>query len=52
MALNIFYSAWAVLLGAILLGAIPGPVEIVCCVAILVGTVLAASDWKELFSRG
>lgn len=52
MALNISYSAWAVLFGVILLGAIPGPVEIVCCVAILVGTVLAASDWKELFSRG
>ena len=52
MALNISYSAWAVLFGVLLLGSIPGPVEIVCCVAIMVGTVLAASDWKELFSRG
>lgn len=51
MALNISYSAWAVLFGVILLGAIPGPIEIVCCIAILCGTVLAASDWKELFSR-
>ncbi len=51
MALNISYSAWAVLFGVILLGAIPGPVEIICCVAILCGTILAASDWKELFSR-
>lgn len=51
MALNISYSAWAVLFGVALLGSIPGPVQIVCCVAILVGTVLAASDWKELFSR-
>lgn len=51
MALNISYSAWAVLFGVILLGAIPGPVEIVCCIAILCGTILAASDWKELFSR-
>lgn len=51
MALNISYSAWAVLFGVILLDAIPGPIEIVCCIAILCGTVLAASDWKELFSR-
>lgn len=51
MALNISYSAWAVLLGVVLLGAIPGPLEIFCCIAILCGTVLAASDWKELFSR-
>lgn len=51
MALNISYSAWAVLFGVVLLGAIPGPVEIVCCIAILCGTILAASDWKELFSR-
>lgn len=51
MALNISYSAWAVLFGVVLLGAIPGPIEIVCCIAILCGTILAASDWRELFSR-
>lgn len=51
MALNISYSAWAVLFGVILLGTIPGPIEIICCIAILCGTILAASDWKELFSR-
>lgn len=51
MALNISYSAWAVLFGVILLGTIPGPIEIICCVAILCGTILAASDWKELFNR-
>ncbi len=51
MALNISYSAWAVLFGLILLGTVPGVVQIICCVAILCGTVLAASDWKELFSR-
>lgn len=26
-----------------------GPVEIVCCIAILCGTILAACDWGELF---
>ena len=51
MALNISYSAWAVLFGLILLGTVPDVVQIICCVAILCGTVLAASDWKELFSR-
>ena len=48
MALNISYSAWAVILGA-LTGAIPGPIEIVCCIVIICGTVLSATpDWGEL----
>ena len=51
MALNISYSAWAVVFGVILLGSIPGVVQVLCCVAILCGTILAASDWKELFGR-
>lgn len=51
MALNISYSAWAVVFGFVLLGAVPGPIEIVCCVLILGGTILAACDWNELFSR-
>lgn len=50
MALNISYSAWAVVFGLIFLQAIPSPIEIICCIAILAGTILAASDWKELFS--
>ncbi len=49
MALNISYSAWAVLFGLILVGTVPGPLQIICCVVILVGTVLAATaDWREL----
>lgn len=52
MALNISYSAWSVVFGLILLGTVPGIVEVVCCVAIICGTVLAASDWNELFRRG
>ncbi|WP_251197738.1 DMT family transporter [Anaerotardibacter muris] len=51
MALNITYSAWAVVFGFVLLGTVPGWVEIVCCLLIMGGTILAASDWKELFSR-
>ena len=51
MALNISYSAWSVLFGLVLLGAVPGPLEITCCIAIMCGTVLAACDWRELFAR-
>lgn len=52
MALNISYSVWAVLFGALLLGAVPTVPEAVCCLVILGGTVLAAADWGELFGRG
>ena len=55
MALNVSYSAWAVLFsaGAFLInptwGAVPTWLQIVCCVVIVVATVLAASpNWKEL----
>jgi len=51
MALNISYSAWAVIFALMLQGTMPTPLTIACCVVILCGTVLAAADWKELFSR-
>lgn len=48
MALNISYSAWTVIFG-IFTGAIPGVVEVVCCIVIICGTVLSATpDWSEL----
>lgn len=52
MALNISYSAWAVAFAFILQGTVPSVATVVCCLVILAGTVLAASDWNELFSRG
>ena len=52
MALNITYSAWAVVFGLVLLGSVPSVVQVVCCVVIMAGTVLAACDWDELFARG
>ena len=52
MALNISYSAWAVVFGFLLLGAVPPIPSVVCCVVILVGTILAATDWNELFGVG
>lgn len=52
MALNISYSAWAVIFGIVLLGAVPTVLEVVCCVVIIVGTVLSATpDWLSLGIR-
>lgn len=51
MALNISYSAWAVAFGFVLQGSVPSPATVFICIVILVGTVLAASDWNELFGR-
>lgn len=52
MALNISYSAWAVLFALVMLGTVPSLLQVVCCVVILVGTVLAATpDWNELRPR-
>lgn len=51
MALNISYSAWAVVFSLIFLKQVPSVLAIVCCVVVMVGTVLAASDWRELFSK-
>ena len=51
MALNISYSAWTVLFAFLLQSIVPAPVQIVLCVVILVGTVLAATEnWRELTS--
>ncbi len=50
-ALNISYSAWAVVFGFVLQGVVPTPAMVFFCVLILAGTVLAASDWNELFGR-
>lgn len=51
MALNISYSAWAVAFGFILQGTMPSAATVFFCILILAGTVLAASDWDELFGR-
>ena len=60
MALNISYSAWSVIfaalagivLPAIMPEAIPSPLTVICCIVIIVGTVLSATpDWSELFSK-
>ena len=49
MALNISYSAWAVVFALILLRTVPSPLQVGCCVVILTGTVLAATPrWEDL----
>lgn len=51
MALNISYSAWAVIFALLIMGTVPSALQLVCCVVILLGTVLAATpNWKELRS--
>lgn len=50
MAANISYSAWAVVFSLIFLQQVPNLATIICTVLIMAGTVLAASDWNELFS--
>lgn len=52
MALNISYSAWAVGFALLLQGAIPTPIQVLCCVIILICTVLAATpEWGALLRR-
>ncbi|QPL05834.1 MULTISPECIES: DMT family transporter [Actinomyces] len=49
MALNISYSAWAVLFALVLQGTVPTPLQVVGCLVVLVGTILAATaDWSDL----
>ena len=51
MAVNISYSAWAVVFGFILQGTVPSASTVFFCLMILAGTILAASDWNELFGK-
>ena len=53
MALNISYSAWAIIFALMLPpNTIPTPTQVICCVVILVGTVLAAtSNWGDLLPK-
>ena len=52
MALNISYSAWAIIFALVLQGTIPTLTQVICCVVILVGTVLAAtSNWGDLLPK-
>lgn len=51
MSLNITYSAWAILFGVILLGQPLSLKSIFCAIVIMIGSILAAGDIKELISK-
>lgn len=53
MALNVSYSAWAIVFTVIFLRdfSVLTPITIVCAVVVLVCSILAAADFKDLFSR-
>lgn len=48
MALNITYSAWSIIFGVILLKNALDLKMIVCCICIMVGSVMTAGDIKEI----
>lgn len=53
MALNITYSAWAVLISIIFLRdtSLLNPTTIICAIAVLVFAILAGADYKDLFKK-
>ena len=53
MALNITYSAWAVILSVIFLGnkELLNPVTILCTIAVLVFGILAGAEYKDLVRK-
>ena len=53
MALNVTYSAWAVVISVVVLQdfSLLNPVTILCTVVVLLCGILAAADYKELFKR-
>ena len=53
MALNITYSAWAVIISIIFLGdrSLLNPITIICTIVVLLFAILAGADYKDLISR-
>ena len=53
MALNITYSAWAVVFSVIFLGdhSLLNPVTIICTIVVLVFGILAGADYKDLLKQ-
>ena len=49
MSLNITYSAWAIVFGVILLGNSIDLKSIICCLFIMVGSIMASGDIKSIF---
>lgn len=51
MALNITYSAWSILFAFVFFRQMPSVLSIVCALVILGGSIVAASDMKEMFGK-
>jgi hypothetical protein len=53
MALNITYSAWAVVISIIFLRdmSLLNPVTIICTIVVLVFGILAGADYKDLIKK-
>ena len=48
MSLNITYSAWSIIFGVILLGNNVDLKSIICCILIMIGSIIAAGDLNEI----
>ena len=51
MSLNITYSAGALVFGVILLGNSVDLKSVICCLCIMIGSVMSSGDIKEIFNR-
>lgn len=53
MALNITYSAWAVIISIVVLGnySLLNPITIICTIAVLLFGILAGADYKDLIKK-
>ncbi len=51
MGLNVTYGAWALIFTAIITKTMPSGIAIVCAVVVLVCSVFAAADFKEIFKK-
>lgn len=51
MGLNVTYGAWAVIFTAIMTKTMPSAIAIVCTIVVLVCSVFAAADIKEIFKK-
>ena len=48
MSLNITYSAWSIIFGVVLLGNSVDLKSIICCILIMIGSIMAAGDLSEI----
>ncbi|MBR4859381.1 MAG: DMT family transporter [Clostridia bacterium] len=51
MGLNVTYGAWALVFTAIIMRTMPSMISIVCATVVLICSVFAAADFKEIFKN-